>query len=100
MPRLELGCATGGGTAPAAEGVIGEVIGTVRGGAGVAAGVGVGAGVGVRGVGAVATRGVCGVSTRVVIPEGLGVGVTAVVPDAGNGETGTVLKAARNAAAD
>jgi hypothetical protein len=101
-PRLELGRAIGGGTAPAVAGAgtPGDVIGTVA-GAGVPtlAGVGVGTGAGVRGAGVGAMRGVCGVSTSVVAPEGFGVGVTAVVFDAGKGLTSTLLNAARNASA-
>ena len=102
-PRLELGRAIGGaGTAPAAAlaGTPGEVIGMVA-GAGVPtlAGVGVGTGAGVRGAGVGAMRGVCGVSTSVVAPEGFGVGVTAVVFDAGSWLTSTLLNAARNASA-
>jgi hypothetical protein len=99
-PRLELGRAIGGGTAPAVAGTPGDVIGTVA-GAGVPtlAGVGLGTGAGVRGAGVGAMRGVCGVSTSVVAPEGFGVGVTAVVFDAGNGLTSTLPNAARNASA-
>src|SRR5208282_3986458 len=95
-PRLELGGATGGG-ATAATGAAGEVSGAVA-GAGVAARTGVGAGV--RGAGVVATRGVCGVSTSVVAPEGFGPAVTDVVLDPGSWLTSTLLSAARNASAD
>ena len=97
MPRLGLRGATEGGATAGPPGVL---VGTVTGG-GVAtlAGVGVGTAAGVFGAGVGALRGVCGVSTSVVAPEGLGVGVIAVVPDGGNGLTGTLPSAARKASA-